>query len=75
MVELRVDDLDKVLRKTPKNKAGRADHLQPQELMVLPRVIKEGLTRWLNQVEAVGKWPTSFNCAFIALIGKEGGHA
>ena len=38
LTDITVDDLNEVLRKIPKNKAGGADHWKPQELLVLPRV-------------------------------------
>ena len=72
LTDLTVDELNDVLRKIPKNKAGGADHWKPQELLVLPRVLKEALLKWIHRAESEGVWPEGFNVAHIALIGKPG---
>ena len=55
---LGVEDLARVFRGIPKNKAGGSEFWQPQELMVLPRVYKEGLLRWLRRAaEGLGSGP------------------
>ena len=72
LTDLTVDDLNDVLRKIPKNKASGADHWKPQELLVLPRVLKEALPKCIHRAEREGAWPEGFNVAQIALIDKTG---
>ena len=67
-----MEELNEVLRKIPKNKAGGSDHWKPQELLVLPRVLKEALLKWIHRAEREGAWPEGFNVAHIALIDKPG---
>ena len=40
---------------------------------MLPRFHKQGLIERLRRVGESGEWPTSFNCAQIALVGREKG--
>ena len=64
--------MDKVLRRFPAHKARGTDHWQPRELLVLPRVLKEELLKWLHRCEETGEWQEGFACSLVTLIAKPG---
>ena len=64
--------MDKVLRNFPAHKARGTDHWQPKELLVLPRILKEELIKWMQKCEETGEWPEDFSHTLVTLIAKPG---